>query len=83
MSLPDVDYELRDMGQFEYGIPLMNAKTPEDMQFTANAFRAGQKKERERIETELIAEAKGRDNLQIAIFKLKNIIYNTKHFNNE
>lgn len=80
MSLPDIDYELRDVGQFEYGVELAAASTPEDMQFIADAFRAGQQKERERIEAELVAEANGYDHLQIALFKLKSIIYQDKKY---
>lgn len=66
------------MGQFEYSVELAKASTPEQMQMVTTAFKAGQLKERERIEQELIEEAGGRDNLQIALFKLKNIIYNNK-----
>lgn len=76
MSLPDIDYELsKDMGQFEYAVALAKPSTPEEMEMVTAAFRAGQLKERERIEQELVAEAIGRDNLQIALFKLRNIIY--------
>jgi hypothetical protein len=77
MSLPDIDYELRDVGQSEYSVGLANASTPEEMEFVASAFRAGQEKERNRILSDLLAETNN-DYLQIAVFKLKNIINNTK-----
>lgn len=76
MSIPDIDYELRDVGQAEYSIPLADARTPEDMDFVAKAFRAGQLKERVRIDEALSKEAKGYDNLNIALFKLRKIIHN-------
>ena len=76
MSLPDIDYELsKDMGQFEYTVALAKPSTPEEMEMVTAAFKAGQLKERERIEQALVAQAKGHDNLQIALFKLRNIIY--------
>jgi len=73
MSLPDIDYELDNVGQFEYGVGLASPTTPEDMQFVADAFAAGQAKERARIEQALIAEASS-GNLSIAVFKLQKII---------
>jgi predicted nucleotidyltransferase len=73
MSLPDIDYELRDVGQFEYGVELADARTPEEMKFIADAFAAGQAKERARIEQALIAEASS-GHLSIAVFKLQKII---------
>jgi predicted nucleotidyltransferase len=73
MSLPDIDYELRDVGQFEYGVDLATPRTPQDMQFVADAFAAGQAKERARIEQALLAESSG-GHLDIAIFKLQKII---------
>ncbi len=73
MSLPDIDYELDNVGQFEYGVGLASPTTPEDMQFVADAFAAGQAKERARIEQALIKESFG-GYLNIAIFKLQNII---------
>lgn len=76
MSLPDIDYELsKDMGQFEYAVALAKPSTPEEMEMVTSAFRAGQLKERERIEKELVEQANGYDHLQIALFKLRNIIY--------
>ena len=63
------------MGQFEYTVALAKPSTPEEMEMVTAAFRAGQLKERERIEQALVAQAKGHDNLQIALFKLRNIIY--------
>jgi len=76
MSLPDIDYELsKDMGQFEYAVALAKASTPEEMEMVGSAFRAGQLKERERIEKELVEQANGQDHLEIALFKLRNIIY--------
>lgn len=45
------------------------------MEIVTSAFRAGQLKERERIEKELIEQANDHDHLQIALFKLRNIIY--------
>jgi hypothetical protein len=73
MSLPDIDYVLDSMGQFEYGVDLASPRTPEDMHFVANAFAAGQVKERARIEQALLAESSG-GNLDIAVFKLQKII---------
>jgi hypothetical protein len=73
MSLPDIDYELRDVSQFEYGADLANPRTPEEMKFVADAFSAGQAKERARIEQALLAEASG-GHLDIAVFKLQKII---------
>lgn len=64
---------------FEYGSDLAKASSPEEMEMVSSAFRAGQIKERERIERELVAEAIGRDNLQIALFKLRNIIYDNNN----
>jgi|688.fasta_scaffold10041_16 hypothetical protein len=73
MSLPDIDYELGNVGQFEYGVGLASPTTPEDMQFVADAFAAGQEKERTRIEKALLAESSG-GHLNIAVFKLQKII---------
>lgn len=73
MSLPDIDYELDAMGQFEYGVDLASPRTPEEMKFVADAFAAGQAKERTRIEQELLAQASG-GHLSIAVFKLQKII---------
>lgn len=76
MSLPDIDYELsKNMGQFEYAVALAKPSTPEEMEMVTAAFKAGQLKERERIEQALLAEAADRDSIQIAVFKLRNIIY--------
>lgn len=36
------------MGQYEYGVSLSKASTPEDMVFVAKAFEAGVTKERQR-----------------------------------
>jgi hypothetical protein len=74
MSLPDIDYELRDVGQFEYSVGLANASTPEDMEFVASAFRAGELKERKRILSDLEALSDGNGYLSIALFKLRKII---------
>ena len=63
------------MGMFEYVSGLAKASTPEEMEMVSSAFRAGQIKERERIEQKLIAEANGKDHLEIVLFKLRNIIY--------
>lgn len=77
MSIPDFDYELETLlGQFEYSVGLADASTPEDMNFVAQAFRAGQLKERERISKQLEIEANGYDHLHIALFKLRKIIDN-------
>lgn len=77
MSIPDFDYELeRLLGQHEYSVGLADASTPEDMNFVAKAFKAGQQKERERILAELEAAANGYDNLHIALFKLRKIVNN-------
>jgi tRNA A37 threonylcarbamoyladenosine dehydratase len=73
MSLPDIDYVLDSMGQFEYGVDLASPRTPEDMKFVADAFAAGQQKERARIEKALIVESSG-GHLDIAVFKLQRII---------
>lgn len=75
MSLPDIDYELSNVGQFEYSVGLANASTPEDMKFVSDAFRAGQEKERERIWAEIEA---GSSNgyFEMALFKLRKIINN-------
>ena len=73
MSLPDIDYVLDNMGQFEYGVDLASPRTPKDMQFVADAFAAGQEKERSRIEQALIKESSG-GHLNIAVFKLQKII---------
>jgi hypothetical protein len=73
MSLPDIDYELRNVGQFEYGVDLASPRTPQDMQFVADAFAAGQQKERERIEQALTAKSSS-GHLSIAVFELQNII---------
>ena len=75
MSLPDIDYELEQMGQLEYTVGLAKASTPEDMSFVASAFRAGQEKERERIWAALEADSKN-GHLQVALFKLRKIVYN-------
>lgn len=76
MSLPDIDYELSDVGQFEYSVGLSTASTPEDMEFVASAFRAGEQRERQRIMSELESLAKGSGYLEIALFKLRKIINN-------
>ena len=77
MSIPDFDYELeRLLGQSEYTVGLAEASSPEDMNFVAKAFRAGQLKERQRINEQLEAEANGYDHLHIALFKLRKIINN-------
>jgi hypothetical protein len=76
MSLPDIDYELRDVGQFEYAVALAKASSPEDMGFVAKAFAAGQEKERKRIESELLSLADNSGHLSIATFKLRKIINN-------
>lgn len=76
MSLPDIDYELRDMGQHEYAVGLSAASTPEDMRFVADAFRAGQEKEGQRILKALEQEARGYQNLYISLDKVRKIINN-------
>ena len=77
MSIPDFDYELEKLlGQFEYSVGLAEASTPENMNFVAQAFRAGQLKEQERISKELEAAANGYDHLHIPLFKLRKIINN-------
>lgn len=76
MSLPDIDYELRDVGQFEYGIGLSTASTSKDMEFVASAYRAGEQKERKRILSELESLANNSGYLEIALFKLRKIINN-------
>lgn len=75
MSLPDIDYELSNMGQFEYSVGLANASSPEDMGFVAKAFHAGQEKERNRIWAAL-QESSDNGQLNLATFKLRKIIYN-------
>ncbi len=64
------------MGQFEYSVGLAEASTPEDMKFVADAFAAGQDKEKSRIYSQLIDYADGKDTLAIALFKLRKIVYN-------
>ncbi len=76
MSLTDIDYELRDVGQFEYAVGLAKARSPEDMSFVASAFAAGQEKERRRIESELMSLADDSGHLSVATFKLRKIINN-------
>jgi hypothetical protein len=76
MSIPDIDYELRDLGQFEYSVGLATPSSPEDMEFVAQAFRAGQEKERERIYNTLTNNAKGYENMYISLYNLRKIIYN-------
>ena len=77
MSIPDFDFELENLlGQHEYPVELSKARTPEDMGFVSDAFKAGQQKERERISRELESLANGYDHLHIALFKLRKIINN-------
>lgn len=63
------------MGTFEYDVHLAKPSSSAEMEIVTSAFRAGQLKERERIEKELIEQANDHDHLQIALFKLRNIIY--------
>ena len=76
MSLPDIDYELRDVGQLEYNIELAKASTPEEMNFVANAFRAGQLKEQQRILDELNSFKNKSGHVEISFFQLEKIINN-------
>ena len=76
MSLPDLDYELSSMGQFEYSVELAKASSSEDMEFVAKAFAAGQEKERKRIDSELSALADSSGHVSLALFKLRKIINN-------
>lgn len=75
MSLPDIDYELSNMGQFEYSVGLADASTPQDMTFVSDAFHAGQEKERERIWAAIEADSSN-GYFEMALFKLRKIIYN-------
>lgn len=78
MSLPDIDYELSNMGQFEYSVGLSTASTEKDMEFVASAYRAGEQKERKRILSELESLVDSGGYVQIALFKLRKIINNDK-----
>lgn len=64
------------MGHFEYSVGLANASTPQDMEFVAGAFRAGELKERQRITDALEAEVDGSGHITMALFKLRKIIDN-------
>jgi hypothetical protein len=63
------------MGMFEYRVTLSEARSPEDMQFVANAYRAGQKKEQDEIWSKLEPLFRDYDNLYISKENLKKIIY--------
>lgn len=76
MSLPDIDYELRDVGQSEYVVGLAKASTPEQMEFVASAFRAGQLKEQQRILNELSSFINTSGHVELAFFQLEKIIKN-------
>ncbi len=76
MSLPDIDYELSRVGQFEYGVALSTASTPKDMEFVANAYRAGEQKERQRIYKKLQTLTNNGGYISIPLFQLKEIIDN-------
>lgn len=80
MSIPDFDYELeKSLGQHEYSVGLAEASTPKDMNFVAEAFRAGQLKERQRITDELESLAQN-GVLTIALFKLRKIIGDDRNY---
>lgn len=70
MSLPDIDYELSILGQFEYSVGLAKASTSQDMEFVAKAFRAGQ----EKMVTSLKAKANKDGYVTITIFELEKML---------
>jgi hypothetical protein len=63
------------MGMFEYGEDLADAISPTDMQFVANAYRAGQSKSRDEIWNKLEPLFGDYNNLYIDRERLRAIIY--------
>ena len=60
---------------FEYTVELSPASSPEDMQFVADAFKAGQKKQQDEIWEKLAPLFRSYDNLYINKEDLRKIVY--------
>jgi hypothetical protein len=63
------------MGMFEYEATLAKAISPDDMEFVANAYRAGQKKQQDELWNKLEPMFRDYENLYISKSELKKIIY--------
>ena len=60
---------------FEYEVTLAEPSSPEDMEFVAKSYRAGQKKQQDEIWSRLEPMFPGYDNIYISKEELKKIIY--------
>lgn len=67
------------MGMFEYEAQMSNARSPEDMSFVADAFRAGEKKQQDKIWEKIDQIIDNSNYLNISKDSIRKIIYDNIH----